>query len=81
MPTAREVLRERIAHLTEDQAAQLLPLVESAVAASQAEDAFAGLRGDPAFRLPAHGRPAFKPFEPIEGSGEPASRVLIADRR
>jgi len=47
----------------------------------QVEPPFSSVLGDPAIQPPQSGRPHFGAFEPIRGTGTPASDLLIQERR
>jgi len=68
MPSSKDSLQTAIEHLSEEQARQVLAFLQS-------------LAGDSAIRPPRNGAPNFGPVEPAPGKGQPASRLLIDDRR
>lgn len=87
MASVKESLHEAVGLLTEDQARQVLGLVERMIEPPLEQDALTRrgvldrLAGDPSFTLPAPDAGPFEDFEPIEIRGTPASQLLMADRR
>jgi len=87
MASVKESLHEAVGLLTEDQARQVLGVVERMIEPPLEEDTLTRRRvldrlaGDPSFRVPADDAGAFEDFEPVEGPGIPASKLLVADRR
>ena len=81
MTTQKDLLLKKIDQLTDEQAAELLRLLPEPTRAREVESPLAALQNDPTFGLPVHGRPDFRPFTPIEGSGEPLSRIILDSRR
>jgi len=87
MAPARQSLLEAVGHLTEEQARQVLEVIERMGASAPEQDALTHRRvldrlaGDPSFTVPAQAPGPFEDFEPVDSRGIPASQLLIADRR
>lgn len=81
MSTARETLRETVGSLTEAEAAKALEDIQRPRGVARNRDLAALLGDDPAFRLPDE--PAIPPpaVEPAAGTGIPASKTLVRNRR
>ncbi|MDP2996342.1 MAG: hypothetical protein Q8N47_02565 [Bryobacterales bacterium] len=85
MPSAKQMLHEKIDQVSEDEAREILDLVQVRQAAKATEPTretlISRLKGRPGFRVPAEDSAPFSKFEPIKCPGIPASKLLIADRR
>lgn len=89
MGSAKESLREKVEELSEEEARRVLDLLGTGEVdfarprktELTREVVAERLRGRPGFGLPEENAPAFEKFEPIETTGIPASKLLIADRR
>jgi len=81
MASPRQELLDRISTLTDEEARRTIVFVDGL----RGDDDTARLRrllaGDPAFRVPASGTPRFREVKPARGKGQPASKLLVADRR
>jgi hypothetical protein len=96
MPSAKQLLHEKIDQVSEDEAREILDLVQvrqvgRALACPDSpspkateptrETLISRLKGRPGFGVPAEDSAPFPKFEPIKCPGIPASKLLIADRR
>jgi hypothetical protein len=89
MATAKESLRDRVDRLSEEEAREVLDLIEtkesepgrSPSTKLTRETIRARLAGHPGFRVPPENAPPFRRVQPIDCPGVPASELLIADRR
>ena len=80
MQSVKEVLRNAIEELTEEQARQVLYVVHHLQSQNGAASALARLAGHPALTIPPNGFAKFQRVEPIRAPGVPASKLLIEDR-
>ena len=81
MSSSKDTLRDAIERLSEEGAREILRLVMDLVQRSGKPSVLRHLAGDPAFKVPHGGLAGFRPIEPATVIGEPASSLLIADRR
>ena len=81
MSSAKDMLRQAIEALTEDQARQVLGFIHGFRRKSDLERIRKAVGNDPAIELPAHEPPEHQPFDPVKGTGIPASKLLVNDRR
>lgn len=77
----KRVLRNRIEQLTENEAKQLLGLLEQIQARSKDRALIEALAGDPALVVSENELSHFEPFRPQPFAGKPISEIVIEDRR
>ncbi len=81
MTQAKELVREALERLSDDEAEELLAHIREIERQRERVAILNRLAGDPTFSLPApDGRP-FRRFEPVPVKGRPASELLIEERR
>ena len=81
MGSVKDVLRQSIEKLTEKDARKTMEYVQRLGRRAGPAGVWDLLSENPTIRIPADGPGGFPPFRPIEGTGAPASRLLIEDRR
>jgi hypothetical protein len=80
MAHVNDELRRSIEELSEEQAMKAMDFVRQLRGSPQFNGVFELLCADPAIRVPTETR-GFSLVRAIRGTGEPASRLLIEDRR
>ena len=79
---SRDLLRRSIDLLPESEVQEVARLVESLQQKQRSiSSTLRQLASDPTFKLPEDGKGEFRIVKPIQGGGEAASELLIADRR
>lgn len=81
MESAKKALEERISHLDEQEAAQVLDFIEHLSRRQEEDEVWRSLGENPTFRLPASRYPRFPPITPLKLEGGSASEMLIRERR
>jgi hypothetical protein len=81
MTQAKDLVREALERLSDDEAEQILALVKEIEQRRERAAILDRLAGDPTFRLPAPDAGPFRRFEPVPVKGRPMSEVLIEERR
>jgi len=87
MASTRESLIEAVTRLTDDQARQVLGVIQQMLEPPPDRDALTReklrqlLGSQPGITVPPADAPPFDDFEPVEVGGIPASELLISDRR
>ena len=81
MTQAKELVREALERLSDDEAEQVLARIREIERHRDRTPIFERLAGDPTFRVPAPTARPFRPFEPVPTTGRPASELLSEDRR
>ena len=78
--SAKEMLYEKIQDMTEEEARQVLDMVEQVKQPDSKEALWERLSKIPGIKVPEGGFQPFDDFEPVKGTGIPASQLLIEDR-
>ena len=81
MSAIKERLHDTIEALSDKEAEEALRLILSLQRKDEVPLTLLRLAQDPTFRVPLGKVRRFRSIKPIEGSGIPASRLLIEDRR
>jgi hypothetical protein len=81
MTQAKDLVREALERLSDEEAEEILAHVREIEQQSERAAIFERLAGNPTFRLPAPAAGPFRRFEPVPVTGKPASEFLIEDRR
>jgi len=81
MSSVRETLRETVASLSETEAARALEYIQRLRGGAPNRQLANLLAGDPAIHVPDEPFAPLPPVTPVQGSGSPASELLIRDRR
>lgn len=79
--SAKEMLYQKIQDLTEEEARRVLDVVFVVKETKSKEELWERLSRIPGIRVPEGGFKRFSDFEPVKGTGIPASELLIQDRR
>jgi hypothetical protein len=79
MNSVKELLRNTIEMLSEEESRQILEFVQHLK--KGIPPTLQRLANDPAFKIPPGGLGAFPVVEPIQGKGVAASVLLLEDRR
>ena len=80
MPSAKQLLHEKIDQVSEDEAREVLELFRIKKNPTR-EDLIRRAASHPGIHAPDPNAPPFRRVEPIECPGIPASELLIRDRR
>lgn len=81
MSSVKESLHNTIELLSEEEANQILKLMQQLRKSSDLSSTLRRLAYDPAFEIPSNESGDFRIVEPIPGKGITASRLLVEDRR
>lgn len=81
MASTRELVREALDRLSDEEAGEVLNFVREIEGRRGTSTILQRLATEPAFRLPAAEHPPFKRVEPIVAAGRAASEILTEDRR
>lgn len=82
MDSAKEMLRNTIELLNEEEVHQILEFAQRLMRERKSvSQTLQRLARDPTFHVPAEPYPVFHPIEPIQGKGIAASKLLVEDRR
>jgi hypothetical protein len=81
MTQAKDLVREALERLSEEEAVELLRYARHLEEQRDRSAIMKKLTQHPSISVPLSDRPSFRPFEPIQASGRPASEILIEDRR
>jgi hypothetical protein len=80
MPSAKQLLHEKIDQVSEEDAREVLELLRTKKNPTR-EELIRRAAGHPGIHAPDPNAPPFRRVEPIECPGIPASELLIRDRR
>jgi len=81
MGSVKELLRNTIELVSDEEARQLLEFIQRLRKKDEVSPTLKRLASDPAFKIPSEGSGGFPVVEPIRGKGIPASKLLVEDRR
>lgn len=81
MSSVKESLRDMIELLNDEEARQILELVQHLQKRNDVSLTLRRLARDPSFKVPSEGSGAFRHVEPVQGKGIAASRLLVESRR
>ncbi len=81
MTQAKELVREALERLSDDEAEELLAHIREIERQRERAAILNRLAGDPTFNLPTPDARPFRRFEPVPVKGQPASELLIEERR
>lgn len=81
MSPVRESLHNAIESLSDDEVRQILEFARHLLEKNATSPTLMRLAANPAFKIPQERSVAFHNIQPIHGQGEPASKLLIEDRR
>ncbi len=81
MSAVKEELHAVVEGLTDEDAARLLRVVGEMRVADEQADLLEALRAIPGVTVPDRWPPRFREVEPVVVAGEPASEMLMRDRR
>ncbi len=81
MTPVKELVREALERLSDDEANEILRYVREIEDRRSAAATLRRLAQSPSLSVPLSDPPTFESFEPILATGRPASEILIEDRR
>ncbi|MGE0540291.1 MAG: hypothetical protein AB7R89_08920 [Dehalococcoidia bacterium] len=81
MTTAREHVRDALDRLSDEEAREVLALVQEIERRRDNSAILERLAADRTFRVPIAGHTTFRRIEPIDAAGRAASELLVEDRR
>jgi len=81
MSPVKEALRETIEHLSDEDAARLLEMARQLHDREAVQQVLQRLADDQTFLVPEDSSEGYAKFEPAPVAGEPASDLLVRDRR
>lgn len=81
MNAIKEALLEEIESLSDEEARAVSAFLHTLKSGINPEELFKNLASNPDFSVPRNFPPYFRKVEPAIGKGNPASRLLIKDRR
>lgn len=81
MSSVKELLRNAVDLLSEEEAQQIFELVQALQKRSGISWTLRRLASDPTFKLPPEDFGAFHAVAPIQGKGIAASKLLVEERR
>lgn len=81
MTTARDHVREALDRLNDEEAGEVLALVQEIERRRESSAILERLAADRSFRVPSGGQRLFRRIEPIDAAGRAASELLVEDRR
>ena len=81
MTQAKELVREALERLSDEEAIELLGYARQLEEQRSRSALMKKLAQHPSISVPSSDQPSFRPFEPIQATGRPASEILIEDRR
>lgn len=81
MASIKDELRHLIERLTDEEAIKIMDFARQSPGPADSNSILELLAKNPAVRIPTLRDGGFKPFHPVSGTGVPASRRLIEDRR
>jgi hypothetical protein len=81
MSSVKETLYHSIERLSDEEAHQTLAFIQQLHEQRDVASVLRRLAQHPAFRLPAETQGGFRAVEPLHGTGIPASRRLLEERR
>lgn len=81
MKFAKEVLRQTVDTLSDEEARQILEFAQRVRQGKRRSPTLRRLAHDPAFHVPREGAAGFRAVRPVQGKGITASSLLVQERR